>query len=83
MIPLDAIKNFYPDSLKGNAAFLKHILKEYVQLLVLDYLATTRHLRKLTFISPDYCLISGSRDTGKSGSCSNSKRRIKAWPMSA
>ena len=50
MISLDALKNFYPDFLKGNAAFLKHILKEYVQLLVLDYLATTRHVRKLTFI---------------------------------
>lgn len=36
--------------MSGSAVFLKHILKEYVQLLVLDFLATTRHTRKVTFI---------------------------------
>lgn len=50
MIALDAIRNFYPEPLKGNPSFQRHLLKEYVQLLVLDYLATTRHVRKLTFI---------------------------------
>lgn len=45
-----AIRNFYPDPLHGSPSFQKHLLKEYVQLLVLDYLATTRHVRKLTFI---------------------------------
>ena len=50
MISLDHIKSFYPDAMSGSAVFLKHILKEYVQLLVLDYLASTRHARKLTFI---------------------------------
>ncbi len=43
MISLDQIRNFYPASMSGNAAFLKHILKEYVQLLVLDYLSSTHH----------------------------------------
>lgn len=50
MISIDQIKNFYPPSMSGNAGFLKHILKEYVQLLVLDYLATTPLVRKMTFI---------------------------------
>ena len=50
MISLDQIKNFYPASMSANAGFLKHILKEYVQLLVLDYLSSTPHVRKMTFI---------------------------------
>jgi predicted nucleotidyltransferase component of viral defense system len=50
MITIDQIKNFYPASMSGNAGFLKHILKEYVQLLVLDYLSATPHVRKMTFI---------------------------------
>lgn len=50
MIAIDQIKNFYPASMSGNAGFLKHILKEYVQLLVLDYLSATPHVRKMTFI---------------------------------
>jgi predicted nucleotidyltransferase component of viral defense system len=47
---MSAIRNFYPDPLQGSPSFQKHLLKEYVQLLVLDHLATTRHVRKLTFI---------------------------------
>ncbi|MEI8138928.1 MAG: nucleotidyl transferase AbiEii/AbiGii toxin family protein [bacterium] len=50
MISIDQIKNFYPATLSGNAIFIKHILKEYVQLLVLDYLSATHHVRKMTFI---------------------------------
>jgi predicted nucleotidyltransferase component of viral defense system len=50
MISIDQIKNFYPASMSGNAGILKHILKEYVQLLVLDYLSATPHVRKMTFI---------------------------------
>ena len=50
MISIDQIKNFYPASMSGDARFLKHILKEYVQLLVLDYLSATPHVRKMTFI---------------------------------
>ena len=50
MISMDQIRSFTPASMSGNAAFLKHILKEYVQLLVLDYLSATRHIRNMTFI---------------------------------
>jgi len=50
MISMDAIRSFYPEPMKSQGVFQKHILKEYVQLIVLDYLATTRHVRKLAFI---------------------------------
>lgn len=47
---MDQIKNYYPSPMAENAACQKHLLKEYVQLLTLDYLAATEHVRKLTFI---------------------------------
>ncbi len=51
MISIEQIKNYYPASMVENAVFQKHILKEYVQLLTLDYLSTTEHIRKMTFSS--------------------------------
>ena len=50
MIAVDHIAAFYPETMRGNAGFRKHILKEYVQLLVLDHLAATRYVRKIAFI---------------------------------
>src|SRR6056297_2410342 len=50
MISIEYIKNYYPAALADNAAFQKHILKEYVQLLTLDYLSATEHIRKMSFI---------------------------------
>ena len=50
MIQLDAIKNFYPASFSNNALQKKHMLKEYLQLMILDYLSTTSYIRKITFI---------------------------------
>jgi predicted nucleotidyltransferase component of viral defense system len=50
MISMEHITSFYPAAVRGNATFHKHILKEYVQLLVLDHLASTRYARKITFI---------------------------------
>ncbi|MEN8243464.1 MAG: nucleotidyl transferase AbiEii/AbiGii toxin family protein [Thermodesulfobacteriota bacterium] len=50
MISMHQINNFYPAAISGNAIFQKYILKEYVQLLVLDYLSTTHYARKITFI---------------------------------
>ena len=47
---MDAIRSFYPESMKGQSVFQKHLLKEYVQLIVLEHLATTQHVRKLAFI---------------------------------
>jgi len=50
MIQLEFIRNFYPLELRTNAAFQKHILKEYLQLQILDFLSTTHYIRKITFI---------------------------------
>lgn len=50
MITLEAIKNFYPDYLTGNAGIHKYLLKEYVLLLILDYLSATAFIRKVVFI---------------------------------
>lgn len=50
MIQIEQIKNFYPGHLKDNIVFQKYILKEYILLLILDYLSTTVFIRKITFI---------------------------------
>jgi predicted nucleotidyltransferase component of viral defense system len=50
MIRIDQIKNFYPEGLRENTSFQKHILREYLQLLILDFLASTLYTRKITFI---------------------------------
>ena len=50
MLSLDQIKNFFPLNLRENPAYRKYLLKEYLQLLILDYLATTPYIRKITFI---------------------------------
>ena len=50
MIPLDLIRNYFPAELRDNAAFQKHMLKEYLQLMILDYLSGTPYIRKIAFI---------------------------------
>jgi len=50
MIQLAQIKNYFPVGLRDNAAFQKHMLKEYLQLLILDFLSTTPYIQKITFI---------------------------------
>lgn len=50
MISMDQIRQFYPAAMSGDARFQKHLLAEYVQLLVLDYLSATPYVRKMTFI---------------------------------
>lgn len=50
MIDLNYISAFYPESLTANTAFAKHIVKEYIQLMTLDYLSTSQYIRKLAFI---------------------------------
>lgn len=49
MISLTMIRNFYPAALQGEN-FSRQLLREYIELLTLDYLANTRHIRNLTFI---------------------------------
>jgi hypothetical protein len=50
MIQLDTIKNFYPPPLRDNALLWKYMLKEYILIMILDYLSGTPYIRKLSFI---------------------------------
>lgn len=50
MISVEAIKNYYPALIRENAVFNKYMLKEYIQLLILDYISTTAYMKKITFI---------------------------------
>lgn len=50
MIQIELIKKFFPQQIQDNAIFNKYMIKEYLQLLILDYLSTSSYIRKLTFI---------------------------------
>lgn len=50
MMQLELIKNFFPPAIRENATFQKYILKEYFQLLILDFLSSTPFIKKITFI---------------------------------
>ena len=50
MIQLEQIKSYYPQPLRDNALFGKYLLKEYIQLMILNYLSSTRFIRKMVFI---------------------------------
>lgn len=50
MISVEEIKNFYPARIRENAVFNKYMLKEYMQLLIMDYISTTAYMQKITFI---------------------------------
>jgi len=50
MIRLDQIRSFFPPQIRDNPAHQKYMLKEYLQLLMLDYLSSTFYARKIVFI---------------------------------
>ena len=50
MIEIALIKKFFPLQIQENSIYHKYMLKEYFQLLILDYLSTTSYIKKLTFI---------------------------------
>ena len=50
MIELQQIENYFPAELHGNTSFRKFMLKEYVQLLILDFLSSSLYVKKITFI---------------------------------
>ncbi len=50
MIQIEQIKNYFPTQMRGNSGFDKHILKEYLQLTILDYLSSTPYIQKMAFI---------------------------------
>lgn len=50
MIQIEQIKQYFPAQIRGQSIFDKHILKEYLQLMIMDYLSSTPYVRKITFI---------------------------------
>ena len=50
MTNIDLIKSFFPKQIQENSVYHKYMLKEYIQLLILDYLSTTPYIRKIVFI---------------------------------
>jgi predicted nucleotidyltransferase component of viral defense system len=49
-IDLQQIKNYFPVDVRENPVFAKYMLKEYVQLLILDFLSSSAHVGKIAFI---------------------------------
>ncbi len=50
MIQIEQIKNYFPTQISGNSIFDKYLLKEYFQLMILDYLSSIPSIEKMTFI---------------------------------
>lgn len=50
MIRINDLKNFYPPLVRDNALLNRYMLKEHLQLLILDYLSTTAWIKKITLI---------------------------------
>ena len=50
MIRLEQIQSFFPVQVRNHPAHQKYMLKEYIQLMILDYLSNTPHIRKMVFI---------------------------------
>ncbi len=54
MIQLEQIRNYFPVQIRENSIFDKRILKEYLQLMILDYLSSTSYIQKMAFIGGTY-----------------------------
>lgn len=50
MVDLNLIKNYFPEQIRNNTLLGKSMMQEYIQLSILDYLSTTKYIRKLIFI---------------------------------
>jgi predicted nucleotidyltransferase component of viral defense system len=50
MIELNQLRNFFPEILRNQQQFQKYLLKEYLQLMMLDFLSTQPLVKKLCFI---------------------------------
>lgn len=49
-MPIEQIKNYFLPEIHENPVFKKYMLKEYIQLLLLDYLSTTPYIKKIALI---------------------------------
>lgn len=50
MLNLEQIQNYFPPQIKENPAHKKYMVKEYIQLMILDFLATSKFVKKIVFI---------------------------------
>ena len=50
MIDLQQIKGYFPAELRQNTTFQKYMVKEYIQLMILDWLSTSPYVQKVVFI---------------------------------
>lgn len=50
MLSIEQIRGYFPPVLSENPRFQKYLLKEYILLLILDYLSATKWIKKLSFI---------------------------------
>ena len=50
MIDIEYIRSFFPPTIARESRFDRFMLKEYLQLLILDHLATTPYINKVSFI---------------------------------
>jgi len=50
MIDLEFIRSFFPPAISKESRFDRYMLKEYLQLLILDHLANTSFVSKVSFI---------------------------------
>ena len=50
MISVDTIEKYYSPQIRDNPVLRKFMIKEYLLLLILDFLSETRYIRKLVFI---------------------------------
>ena len=50
MLNIEQIKNYFPLQIRENPAHQKYMVKEYIQLMILDFLATSKFVKKIAFI---------------------------------
>ncbi len=50
MIDIEYIRSFFPTAIARESRFDRYMLKEYLQLQILDHLATTSYISKVSFI---------------------------------
>lgn len=50
MIDLEQIKGYFPVAFGENTTFQKYMVKEYIQLMILDWLSSSPYIQKVVFI---------------------------------
>ncbi len=50
MIDIEYIRSFFPPTIASQSRFYRYMLKEYLQLQILDHLSTTSYINKISFI---------------------------------